>query len=116
QRLARVDAHDAAFGNGGCDDTGIGEAGHIELGGIFGCAGDFGAAVDAGCGGADVSRHELPRSIVLLRSDRRRAPVLMPMHGAIGWLTGPSCWTATAACRARPGSARERCRGAPARS
>src|ERR1700730_15182755 len=33
------------------------EADRIELAGIFCCAGDLAAAIDAGCGGADVGRH-----------------------------------------------------------
>ena len=57
KRLARVDARDAALGDRGRNDAGMREAGRIELAGIFRRAGDLGAAVDAGCGGADVSRH-----------------------------------------------------------
>ena len=48
QRLAGVDARDAALGDGRVDDAAIGEAGDVELAGIFGLAGDLGAAVDAG--------------------------------------------------------------------
>ena len=65
--LAMVDATTLAMG----------EAGHVELAGIFRCAGDLGAAVDAGCGGADVSASWTARAhrdfLVGLRL-RRAAP------------------------------------------
>src|SRR5262249_25259511 len=56
-RLADVDARDAALGDGGGDDGAISEARHVELGRIFGGAGDLGAAVDPGGGSADESGH-----------------------------------------------------------
>ena len=55
--FASVDPGDAALGDRGCNDTGMCEPGHIELAGVFRRAGDLGAAIDAGCGGADVSGH-----------------------------------------------------------
>src|SRR6516162_6109995 len=58
KRRARVDARDAALGDGRCDATDVDAPGGIELAGVFRGAGNLGAAIDAGCGGADVSRHE----------------------------------------------------------
>ena len=57
KRLARVDTGDPALGDRGCHDAGMREAGCIELAGVFRRAGDLGAAIDAGCGSPDVSRH-----------------------------------------------------------
>jgi hypothetical protein len=47
KRLARVDARDAALGDGGCNDAGMRKTGRIELAGVFRRAGDLGAAIDA---------------------------------------------------------------------
>ena len=49
------------------------EAGGVELGGIFGGAGDLGEAVDAGCGGADVGCHGLCSRDLLVGLRLRRA-------------------------------------------
>ena len=47
QGLAGIDARDASLCDGQFDDAAIGEAAGIEFAGIFGFAGDLGAAVDA---------------------------------------------------------------------
>ena len=70
KRIAGVDARDAAPGYSRGNDTGMGEAGDFELAGIFCGAGDLGAAINAGRGGADVSRHGPARLIFRLRRDR----------------------------------------------
>ena len=49
------------------------ETGCVELGGVFGGAGDFRDAVDAGCSTADVGRHGGPQAIFLDDCDLRRA-------------------------------------------
>ena len=43
------------------DDAGMDEAAGLEFAGIFGLAGDLGAAVDARGGGTDVGRHGFAR-------------------------------------------------------
>ena len=70
KRLASVDARDAPLAIVDGNDTGMGEAGDFELAGIFRGAGDLGAAIDAGRGGADISRHGPARLIFQLRRDR----------------------------------------------
>jgi hypothetical protein len=59
QRLAHINAGDAAPGNSRRDDAAIGEAGAVELGSIFCGAGNLGAAVDAGCRRTDMLGHGL---------------------------------------------------------
>ena len=54
ERLARVDTRDAAFGDRRRNDAGMRETGRVELAGVFRCAGDLGAAINAGCSGTDV--------------------------------------------------------------
>ena len=92
KRLVHIDARDPALGDGACNEAGMREAGCIELAGVFRRAGDFGAAIDAGCGGADIACHGL-----LL-------------------LTGFSCRIATAACRPPLASVHEQWPGARGRS
>ena len=66
---AGVDARDAALGDRRADDAAMGQAGNVELGGIFCGAGDFRDSVDAGCGGADVRCHGCAHAIFLLDCD-----------------------------------------------
>src|SRR5262245_25272109 len=111
QRLTRVDAHDAALGDAGRDDAAMGEAGSVVLGSVFCRAGDFRVAIDSGSGGADVGHGSAHRMICLRRNRGAEACLFVRLL-----LTESSCWTAIAACRARPASGRERWRGGPARS
>src|SRR5262249_6610098 len=80
-----VDTQDVAFGDRRTDDASMGQAGHVELGGIFGGAGDLRNAVDAGSGGADVGWHGCLYVIFLL-----------------GW----DCGVPRAACESAPTMAR----------
>jgi hypothetical protein len=57
QRLAGVDARDAALGDGGGDHGTMRERGRVELGRVLGRSGDLCPSVDAGGGGADVRDH-----------------------------------------------------------
>ena len=54
QRRAYVDARDAALGDRRGDDGAVNESRGVEFAGIFRAAGDFGMAVDARGGGADI--------------------------------------------------------------
>ena len=71
QRLAGIDARDAALGDAGCDHAAMGEAGakgeagYVVLGGVLRRARHLGAAIDARRGGADVKCHGPARSIFL---------------------------------------------------
>jgi hypothetical protein len=73
QRLGRVDAYNASFRYGRLDDTAIGEVALVEFAGVFRGACDLRAAVDAGCGSADVGHHGFARLIFLAEPRLRQA-------------------------------------------
>src|SRR5262249_57036260 len=72
-RLARVDAPDTAPSDARSDNAAVGEAICVEFAGIFRCAGDLGAAVDAGCRGADIGTHGFARLVFSHSRPRRNA-------------------------------------------
>jgi len=69
QRLARVDARDAALGDARRDDASVNEIACVEFASVFRRTSDFRAPVDAGCGSADIGRHGLLRLIAGLPRD-----------------------------------------------
>jgi hypothetical protein len=62
---AAIDACDATIRDCRGYNAAVSKAWHVELGGIFGRAGDLGEAVDAGCGSADVRCHGCAQTIFL---------------------------------------------------
>ena len=64
-RGAEIDARDAALRDCRGYNAAVNKARHVELGGVFGGAGDLREAVDPGCGCADVMRHGRAQAIFL---------------------------------------------------